>query len=122
MELITIVYILNVTLLLLHEIESAYEREWEILHLPGAITGFLLMHIPLLLVMFYGLIEIETYSTVGLIIGIIAGVGGLVPFLVHKVLVKREGHFDRALTDIIIYANILTGLGTAGLSVWYLAG
>jgi len=33
-------YILNVTLLLLHEIESGYEKEWEILKLPGKITGF----------------------------------------------------------------------------------
>ena len=120
MEFITIVYILNLTLLVLHEIESAYEREWEILHLPGAITGFLLMHIPLLLVLFYGLIKIETYSLAGLIIGVIAGIGGLIPFLVHKVLVKREGHFDRPLSDIIIYANILTGIGTAVLAIWHL--
>jgi len=122
MEFITIVYILNLTLLVLHEIESAYEREWEILRLPDAITGFLLMHIPLLLVLFYGLIEIEKVSTVGLIIGIVAGVGGLIPFMVHKVLVKRAEHFDRPLSNIIIYANILTGIGTAGLSVWYLVG
>lgn len=38
MELVTAFYILNATLLLLHEIESAYEREWEILKLPGGIT------------------------------------------------------------------------------------
>jgi len=29
-------------MLLLHEIESGYEKEWEILTLPGKITGFLL--------------------------------------------------------------------------------
>jgi len=40
-------YILNVTLLILHEIESSYEKEWEILKLPGKITGFLLFHIPI---------------------------------------------------------------------------
>ena len=33
-------YILNATILLLHEIESGYEKEWEILKLPGKITGF----------------------------------------------------------------------------------
>ena len=119
---LTIAYILNFTLLLLHEIESAYKREWEILHLPGAVTGFLLMHIPLLLVLLYGLIKIDTYSPAGLIIGIIAGIGGLIPWLVHKVLVRRKGYFDRAFSNIIIYANILTGIVTAGLSVWYLAG
>ena len=54
MTALTIIYILNVTLLLLHEIESAYVKEWEILKLPGKITGFLLLHIPILLVFFLG--------------------------------------------------------------------
>jgi len=35
MKAITLLYIVNATLLLLHEIESAYEKEWEILKLPG---------------------------------------------------------------------------------------
>ena len=121
MELITIVYILNITLLLLHEIESAYEREWEILRLPGGITGFLLMHIPLLLVLLYGAAEIGKYSPAGLVIGIIAGIGGLIPFMVHKVLLKRADHFDKPVSNIIIYTNILTGIGTVGLAIWHLA-
>ena len=43
-------YILNATILLLHEIESGYEKEWEILKLPGKITGFVLLHIPVLFI------------------------------------------------------------------------
>ena len=45
-------------------IESAYEKEWEILKLPGKITGFLLLHIPIIFLLFYGLIEIEKNSTI----------------------------------------------------------
>ena len=52
MKILTLLYILNATLLLLHEIESAYEKEWEILNLPGRITGFLLLHIPIILILF----------------------------------------------------------------------
>ena len=62
---------MNATLLLLHEIESAYEKEWEILKLPGKITGFLLLHIPIILLMFYGFNEIENNSTIGLMFGIV---------------------------------------------------
>ena len=40
MKTLTLIYI-NASLPLLHEIESAYVREWEILKLPGKITGFL---------------------------------------------------------------------------------
>jgi hypothetical protein len=46
---ITILYILNATLLLLHEIESGYEREWELLGLPGKLAGFLVLHVPVIL-------------------------------------------------------------------------
>lgn len=65
MKAVTLVYVVNATLLLLHEIESAYEKEWEILKLPGKITGFLLLHIPIIMILFYSVIEIEKSSTIG---------------------------------------------------------
>lgn len=120
MKIITILYILNSTLLLLHEIESAYEKEWEILKLPGEITGFLLLHVPIIFFMFYGLIEIEKLSAVGLIISIIFGVSGIVPFFVHKVFVKRKGHFNLIVSNMIIYLNALTGGALAYFSIGYL--
>lgn len=52
MKAITILYMLNATLLLLHEIESGYEREWEILGLPGKLAGFLILHVPVILFLF----------------------------------------------------------------------
>ena len=71
MKAVTLLYIVNATLLLLHEIESAYEKEWKILKLPGRITGFLFLHIPIITLLFYGLVEIEKNSAIGLIFGII---------------------------------------------------
>lgn len=110
MKILTLVYIVNATFLLLHEIESSYEKEWEILNLPGRITGFLLMHIPILLILFYGVIEIDKGSTTGLILGIITGFSGLVPFAVHKLIVRRDEHFNLFISNFIIYFNILTGI------------
>ena len=120
MKIITTVYILNSTLLLLHEVESAYEKEWEILKLPGKISGFLILHIPIILVIFYGLIEIERLSMIGLILGIILGVGGIIPFLVHKVVVKRKGHFNRLISNAVIYLNVLLGVLLAYLAITHL--
>ena len=78
MKLITMIYILNSTLLILHEIESAYEKEWEILKLPGKITGFMLLHIPIVLLIFYGLIEIEKISAIiSFIHALLITVGGI---------------------------------------------
>ena len=110
MKILTLVYIVNATLLLLHEIESSYEKEWEILKLPGRITGFLLMHVPILFFLFYGVIEIEKSSTGGLVIGLITGFSGLIPFIVHKLMVKREEHFNLIISNFIIYFNIITGI------------
>lgn len=109
MKFITILYILNATLLLLHEIESAYEKEWEILKLPGGITGFLLLHIPIIIFLFYGAIEIEKTSTIGLTFGIIMGIAGIIPFLVHKIFIKRKEHFNLIISNLIIYLNIFSG-------------
>ena len=53
MNVLTLFYILNATLLLLHEIESGYEKEWETLKLPGKITGFLILHIPIMSILFF---------------------------------------------------------------------
>ena len=120
MNLLTFIYIFNATLLLLHEIESGYEREWEILKLPGKITGFLLLHIPILLILFFGLLEIDRLTSIGLIIGTITGFGGLIPFLVHKKLLKQEKNFNLLISNIIIYLNILTGIITIIFSLYYL--
>jgi hypothetical protein len=121
MKLITMLYILNATLLLLHEIESAYEQEWEILKLPGKITGFLILHIPIIVLIFYGLIEIDKQSTIGLIFGIVTGIGGIIPFVVHKIVVKKEEHFNLMISNIIIFSNILSGVGLLLLSLRFFA-
>ena len=121
MKTITILYILNSTLLLLHEIESAHEKEWEILKLPGKITGFLLLHIPIILFMFYGLIEVEKISAAGLRISIIFGISGIIPFFVHKVFFKRKNNFNLIVSNMIIYLNVLTGAALVYLSIGYFA-
>ena len=121
MKVITLLYIANATLLLLHEVESAYEKEWEILKLPRRITGFLLLHIPIIILLFYGLTEIEKNSTIGLIVGIILGIGGVIPFIVHKVIFKTPDKFNLPISNAIIYLNILSGISLLFLSVLILA-
>ena len=122
MEFLTFVYIINTTLLLLHEIESAYEKEWELLRLPGKITGFLLLHIPIILLMLYGLIEIEKRTTLGFILGVILGIGGVIPFVVHKILFKRPDQFNLPISNAVIALNVLSGLSLLILSARHLAG
>ncbi|MFH0818852.1 MAG: DUF6713 family protein [Patescibacteria group bacterium] len=111
------IFIFNAILLILHEIESAYEKEWEILKLPGKLTGFILLHIPILFLIFYGLLEIEKQTQVGNVIGIILGIGGIIPFLVHRIFFNRKDHFHSVISNILIYANIVTGIIVIILSI-----
>ena len=61
-DLLLWLYLANSVLLINHEIDSAYWKEWELFNLPGGITGFLLLHFPLLLFILWGLILISRHS------------------------------------------------------------
>ena len=103
-------YILNVTILILHEIESGYEKEWEILKLPVKLTGFILLHIPILFLFFYGLYFILLYPQTSAIISILSGCIGLIPFFVHKVIKNKKEHFNKTISNALIFGNIITGI------------
>lgn len=120
MKIITLLYILNASLLILHEIESAYEKEWEILNLPGKISGFLIIHFPLLIILFYGVITINNLSNTGLILGVIFGFCGLLPVFVHKIIVPKKAKFNLTISNFIIYSNLLTGILIFALSLYQL--
>ena len=116
MSLITVIFCLNAMLLLIHEIESSFEQEWDILRLPGGINGFLLLHVPIILLMFYGSIELSKGTVVGSIFGLVLGLGGLLPFFIHELFVRRKDHFNRLLSRVVIYANLGTGIALLSLS------
>ena len=116
--MLVFLYILNATILLLHEIESGYEKEWEILKLPGKITGFLLLHIPILFIIFYGLYGIILYPQLRTVISIIAGGTGIIPFLIHKILLSRKEYFNKTISNIIIYGNIVSGIALIIIGIY----
>jgi hypothetical protein len=47
-EVLFWIYLLNTVVLIIHEIDSAYWKEWELFRLPGGVTGFLNLHFPIL--------------------------------------------------------------------------
>jgi hypothetical protein len=104
------IYILNATLLILHEIESGYEKEWEILKLPGKLTGFLLLHVPILFLFFFGFYCVIAFSETKGVISLVMGIAGFIPFLVHKVFVNKKEHFNSVISNVIIFGNVLSGI------------
>ena len=103
-------FVANACLIMLHELESAYLKEWQILKLPGGITGFVWLHVPILVFLFWGALEVSRQTVAGSVIALIAGAGGLAPFIVHKWLLKKPGYFESLSSNLIIYLNVLAGL------------
>ena len=67
-------YFVNAILLICHEIESAYWKEWELFKMKGGITLFVIIHIPLVALILYGLIEFYLTSIIGAIFSFVLSV------------------------------------------------
>ena len=100
-------YLVNSVLLINHEIDSAYWKEWDLFRLPGGVTGFLLIHFPLLLFVLYGLILVSRGSFVGLIFSLILCLGGIFAFSIHTYFLKKGRHeFNNPLSKFILLATL----------------
>jgi hypothetical protein len=117
MELIFWLYLLNATLLIDHEIDSAYWKEWKLFHLPGGEPGFLLLHIPLLIPVIYGLVLIERGVLAGLILSIVVSLCGLFAFSIHAFFLRR-GHpeFKTPVSLGILWMILLVSLAQFSLT------
>jgi len=98
-------YLSNSVLLVNHEIDSAYWKEWELFKLPGGITGFLLLHFPLLFVVLYGLAMVAGRSFAGLVFSIILSLGGIFAFVIHTYFLKKgRNEFNTGVSKFILWS------------------
>jgi hypothetical protein len=82
-------YLVNTVLLILHEMDSAYWKEWDLFRLPGGIGGFLLIHFPLYLAGLYGLVLVSQGASAGLILSLIIGAAGIFAFGIHTFFLRK---------------------------------
>jgi len=104
-------YLCNSVLLINHEIDSAYWKEWEIFKLPGGITGFLLLHFPLLFIVLYGLVLVARNSFGGLILSLVLCFGGIFAFIIHSYFLKQgRREFDKPVSKIVLVLTLLVSI------------
>jgi hypothetical protein len=84
-------YLFNAILLINHEIDSAYWKEWDLFKLKGGESGFLLLHFPLLFLILYGLVAVWLGSMAGLYLSLLLSVAGISAFFIHAYFLK-QGH------------------------------
>ena len=100
-------YMVNAVLLINHEIDSAYWKEWELFKLPGGITGFLIIHFPLLFLVLFGLLEVYKQSNAGLIFSMVLSLTGIFAFFIHMFFIKKGHKQFKVPVSIFILATTL---------------
>jgi hypothetical protein len=99
------IYMANAVLLIIHEIDSAYWKEWDLFNLKGGINVFLLLHIPLLLLVLVGLIQVFQMTMAGLIISITLCGGGIFALCIHTYFIRKgRPEFNTSVSLAILYA------------------
>jgi hypothetical protein len=76
-------YLLNAAVLITHEIDSAYWREWELLGIPGGIQVFLGLNLLLVALVLYGQQGLAFGRASGLVASWVLVAGGFFAVLVH---------------------------------------
>jgi hypothetical protein len=105
-------YILTTTLLLAHQIDSAYWHEWNLFGIPGGIQVFVLLNVPLMLFFLSGLARVAKGPREGLGFALALSAVGVATFLIHVGFALR-GHqeFGVPTSWVILCGALLSSLG-----------
>ena len=82
-RLVTKIYLINLALLITHEIDSAFWHEWELFHLPGGIQLFLLINLGLILLFFFGIESIISRKKSWKTFSYFLAITGILAFFIH---------------------------------------
>jgi hypothetical protein len=120
-EILSWIYLINSVLLINHEIDSAYWKEWNLFKLPGDITGFLIVHFPVLFLVLYGLVSVFQHSFAGLIFSLVLSFGGIFAFTIHTYFIKRGRHeFKTPVSLFILIATLIVSLAQGAITIYLL--
>jgi hypothetical protein len=110
-EAIFWLYLTNAVLLINHEIDSAYWKEWDLFHLPGGIAGFLLLHFPLLFVILYGMAAVARQLPSAGWFSLLLSAGGIFAFGIHTYFLKKgREEFNQPVSKCILVATLVVSL------------
>jgi hypothetical protein len=115
------IYLINAVLIIDHEIESAYWKEWEMFKLPGKITGFVIIHFPILILIILGSTLIYTQNVLGYIMSILLSLGGLFAFSAHTYFIKKgRPEFKLPISKFMLISILMLSIVQLVVSVYSL--
>lgn len=77
-------YFLTMCLLILHQIDAAFWREWEMFYLPGGVQGYLVFNSLIIPVVLLGYKHVVQSSDKAIIFSTICATLGVATFLIHS--------------------------------------
>jgi hypothetical protein len=110
-EVLLWIYLINATLIIVHEIDSAYWKEWELFKLPGKIDFFLILHVLLVFIILLGIVLLFQNLLWGLVLSLILSLGGIFAFTIHSWFISK-GHteFKTSVSQAILVATLIVSV------------
>ena len=110
-DLLFWLYLVNAVLLINHEIDSAYWKEWDLFGLKGGISGFLISHFPLIFIVLFGLVEVSNHTFTGMILSLLLSLAGIFAFSIHMMfLAKGRKEFRAPVSLFILISTLLVSV------------
>jgi hypothetical protein len=107
-------YLLNATVLIAHQIDSAYWHEWDLFGMPGGIQLNLLLNIPLVMLVLFGQQCLTQGRTAGIVCSWLLVVGGLFAVSIHSYfLLQGDNSFRLPVSLGLLAATFFLSLAQA---------
>lgn len=84
-------YLVNATVLLTHQMDAAYWREWDLFGLPGGVQLYLVLNLPIVALILYGARALALGRGAGVIISWLVVASGFIAVGLHAYFLLR-GH------------------------------
>ncbi|MBN2294546.1 MAG: hypothetical protein JXM70_19105 [Pirellulales bacterium] len=115
-----IAYVLNATLILCHEIDSGYWKEWELFQLPGGIELFVSLHVFMIGFILLGLVLLAQNAVTGRWFALVIGLGGSGGAILHLYfLACGDQRFATTFSIGLIVAFLVSSVTQVFITVRY---
>ncbi|MGB7540190.1 MAG: DUF6713 family protein [Anaerolineales bacterium] len=120
LQIVFWIYLVNCVLLILHEMDSAYWKEWDLFRLQGGIGEFLLIHFPLYLAGLYGLVLLSQGAFAGLILSLVLAAAGIFAFCIHTYFLRQgRPEFNTRVSKGILGLLLIVSIAQIAATIAY---
>jgi hypothetical protein len=105
------IYLLNFSLLITHEIDSAYWKEWELFGMKSDIQEFLIINFILILIGLIGFRYLISGNKNAYYIALFFSAGGIFAFCIHMYfIVNGHQEFSLPVSIILLFGTLIVSL------------